>query len=180
MRDLSRSDAVVVRGSDDALSCFFSPAGDAVGFITDLGVYKVSLRDLLVTFLAPNALNRSGGAWGSDGRVTFTRNDGLWQVPSAGGTPTQLTNLTSGESLHAWPSVMHDGKTILFTSIPSSGVQRARVEAVTVETGNRQVLIEGARFPRYTSSGHLVFYREGGLYAAAFDEARLTRDRFAN
>ena len=111
VRDLSRLDAVAVRGSENALSCFFSPAGDAVGFITDLGVYKVSLRDLLVTPLAPYALNRSGGAWGSDGRVTFTRDDGLWQVPSAGGTPTQVTTLTAGESLHAWPSVVNDGKT---------------------------------------------------------------------
>ena len=83
LRDLGRLDAVAIRGSEDALSCFFSPAGDAVGFITDLGVYKVSLRDLRVTSLAPYALNRSGGTWGADGRVTFARNNGLWQVPSA-------------------------------------------------------------------------------------------------
>lgn len=69
---------------------------------------------------------------------------------------------------------MNDGKTLLFTSVPSSGVQRARVEAVAVDTGKRQVLIEGARFPRYTSSGHLVFYRDGGLYAVPFDAGRLT------
>ena len=174
VRDLGQLDAVAVRGSENALSCFFSPAGDAVGFITDLGVYKVSLRDLLVTALAPDALNRSGGTWGPDGRVTFARNDGLWQVPSEGGAPTQVTTLTAGESLHAWPAVVNDGKTILFTSVPSSGVQRARVEAVAVDTGKRQVLIEGARFPRHTSSGHLVFYRDGGLYAAPFDAGRLT------
>jgi hypothetical protein len=70
-------DAVAVRGSENALSCFFSPAGDAVGFITDLGVHKVSLRDLLVTSLAPDALNRSGGTWGPDGRLTFSRTTGL-------------------------------------------------------------------------------------------------------
>ncbi|MDO8679379.1 MAG: protein kinase [Acidobacteriota bacterium] len=174
VRDLGRLDAVAIRGSENALSCFFSPAGDAVGFVTDFGVHKVSLRDLQVTLLAPYALNRSGGTWGSDGRVTFTRNDGLWQVPSAGGKPTQLTTLAAGESLHAWPAVVNDGKTILFTSVPSSGVQRARVEAVAVDTGKRQVLIEGARFPRHTSSGHLVFYRDGGLYAVPFDAARLT------
>ena len=46
VRDLGQLDAVAIRGSENALSCFFSPAGDAVGFITDLGVYKVSLRDL--------------------------------------------------------------------------------------------------------------------------------------
>ena len=70
--------------------------------------------------------------------------------------------------------MVNDGKAILFTSVPSSGVQRAHVEAVEVDTGKRQVLIEGARFPRHTSSGHLVFYREGGLHAAPFDAGRLT------
>ena len=173
VRDLSQLDAVAVRGSDDALSCFFSPTGDAVGFITDLGVYTVSLRDLRVTSLAPYALNRSGGAWGRDGRVTFARDDGLWQVPSSGGTPTKLTTLAAGESLHAWPTAVNDGKTILFTSVPTTGVRSARVEAVAVDTGKRQLLIEGARFPRHTSSGHLVFYRESGLYAVPFDAGRL-------
>src|SRR5262249_50268634 len=153
VRDLSQLDAIAVRGSEDALSCFFSPAGDEVGFITDLGVYKLSLRDLLVTALAPDALNRSGGTWGRDGRLTFARNDGLCQVPAEGGAPTQVTTLTAGESLHAWPAALIDGKTLLFTSVPSSGVQRARVEAVAVDTGKRHVLIEGARFPRLVSSG---------------------------
>ena len=174
VRDLGQLDAVVVRGSENALSCFFSPAGDAVGFITDLGVYKVSLRDLLVTPLATVALNRSGGTWGADGRVTFARDDGLWQVPAEGGAATQVTTLTAGESLHAWPAVVNGGKAILFTSVPSGGVQRARVEAVEVDTRKRQVLIEGARFPRHTSSGHLVFYRDTGLHAAPFDANRLT------
>lgn len=41
-------DGIAVRGSENALSCFFSPARDAIGFITDLGVFKASLRDLLV------------------------------------------------------------------------------------------------------------------------------------
>ncbi len=106
--------------------------------------------------------------------MTFARNDGLWQVPSEGGAATQVTTLTAGESLHAWPSVVNDGKAILFTSVPSGGVQGAHVEAVEVGTGKRRVLVEGARFPRHTSSGHLVFYREGGLHAAPFDAARLT------
>ena len=109
VRDLSQLDAVAIRGSENAPSCFFSPAGDAVGFITDRGVNKVSLRDHAVTFLAPYARTGIGGTWGSDGRVTFARDDGLWQVPTAGGTPTQITSLTAGESVHAWPAAVNDG-----------------------------------------------------------------------
>jgi Tol biopolymer transport system component len=173
LRDLGQLDATEVSGSENAVSCFFAPAGDVLGFITDRGVYKASLRDRRVTPLAPDALNRGGGAWGPDGRVTFARTDGLWQVPVEGGTATQITTLTAGESLHAWPAVVNDGKAILFTSVPTNGVQQAHIEAVEVGTGKRHVLIEGARFARYASSGHLVFYREGGLHAALFDVSRL-------
>jgi Tol biopolymer transport system component len=146
VRDLSQLDAFVVRGSENAFSCFFSPTGDEIGFITDRGLHKVSLTDKLVTLLAPDALNRSGGTWGSDGRVTFGRTSGLWKVDATGGMPSQLTTLTAGESLHAWPAALSDGKTILFTSVPSDSIQLARVEAVEVDTGKRQVLIESARF----------------------------------
>jgi Tol biopolymer transport system component len=173
VRDLSQLDAFVVRGSENAFSCFFSPTGDEIGFITDRGLHKVSLTDKLVTLLAPDALNRSGGTWGSDGRVTFGRTSGLWKVDATGGMPSQLTTLTAGESLHAWPAALSDGKTILFTSVPSDSIQLARVEAVEVDTGKRQVLIESARFPRYAPSGHLVFFRDGGLYAVPFDAGRL-------
>ena len=33
-----------------------------------------------------------GASWGEDGTIVFGRyNDGLWQVPAAGGTPSRMT-----------------------------------------------------------------------------------------
>ncbi len=82
--------------------------------------------------------------------------------------------LTAGESLHAWPAVVNDGKTILFTSVPSGGVS-ARASKPSRSTPARgKCSSRTRRFPRYTSSGHLVFYRDGGLYAVPFDAGRLT------
>jgi Tol biopolymer transport system component len=176
VRDLRLLDAIAIRGTENAASCFFSPTGDAVGFITaDRRLNKVSLADATVTSVASDAdATYFGGTWGSDGRMTFARTNGLWQIPAAGGTPRQITQLQAGESLHAWPAVLNEGKMILFTSVASGGVQRARVDAVEVDTGTRQVIIEGARFARYSPSGHLVFYREGGLHAVSFDAGRMT------
>ena len=82
-------------------------------------------------------------------------------------------NATASENLHAWPATVNNGKTILFTSVPSSGVQRVYVEAVEIDTGKRHVPAK-AQGSRATSSGHLVFYRDGGLHAAPFDAGRLT------
>jgi hypothetical protein len=46
--------------------------------------------------------------------------------------------------------------------------------AVLTESGEERVLVESAADGRYLSTGHLVFFREGVLHAAAFDLGRLT------
>ena len=134
----------------------------------------VFTKALVVTPLAPDALNRSGGSWGPDGRVTFARNNGLWQVPAEGGAARQVTTLTVGEVLHAWPTIVNDGKVILFTSVPSGGVQHARVASRRSRHGQEAGAHQTGQVPAPYLQRHLVFYREGGLYAAAFDAGRLT------
>ncbi len=46
---------------------------------------------------------------------------------------------------------------------------KVEIAVHSFETGKRKVLIEGGSDARYTPSGHLVFAREGTLWAAPFD-----------
>ena len=41
-----------------------------------------------------------------------------------------------------------------------------------LETGEHRIVLEGGAAARYASSGHLVFWRAGGLMAVPFDPAR--------
>jgi serine/threonine-protein kinase len=178
VRALDRFEAFALRStaSSPPNSCFFSPDGRAVGLISSSGVlYRVTLADGLVVAVTRDVDFTAGGAWGADGRMTFVRAGTLWQVAAAGGAPQRLTTLDArkGEVLHAWPTAIRGGETILFTSVTGSGRGVAHIEAVSVGTGQRRVLIESGTFPQFASSGHLIFFRDGALLAAPLDVEHL-------
>jgi eukaryotic-like serine/threonine-protein kinase len=153
-----------------------SPDGRALGFITaDLALKRVSLADGLVTTVEHDAEFSAGAAWGPDGLITFVRAGALWQVPAAGGPAKQLTTIDSGkgEILHAWPSVIAGGPILLFASITGSSRGASHIEALSLPTGRRRVIVESGTFPLYLPSGHLVFFRDGALLGAPFDVERL-------
>ncbi len=104
----------------------------------------------------------------------FSHDGPLDQVPGAGGPLTRLTTLDAAkkELFHAWPEVLPGGKAILFVTLGGDDLKTSRIDALTLATGERHPLIPGT-FPRYVSSGHLVFYRDKDLLAAPFDIRRL-------
>jgi serine/threonine-protein kinase len=154
-------------------SCFFSPDGRSVGFVSvDSVLRKVRLSDGLVETVARDVDFSAGGGWGADGRITFGRAGALWQVDAEpGGVPRQVTTLDAqkGEIFHGSPTVIPGGQVILFASVTSSGRGAAHIEALSVATGRRRVLVESGTSPLFASSGHLIFVRDGALLAAPFD-----------
>jgi serine/threonine-protein kinase len=175
VRRFDQFDAVPIRGTEGAFSCFFSPNSDAIAFIsTNRSLKKVTLADgLVATLVAAEADYTAGSAWGPDDRITFSREATLWQIPASGGTPTRLTTLDrdSGELAHAFPAVV--GRTaILFTSIMAN--RKARIETVSLASGKRRVVVESGTLPMYAPSGHLIFFRDEALLAAPFDADSLT------
>jgi eukaryotic-like serine/threonine-protein kinase len=175
-RRLDLFETVAMRGTENANAVFMSPDGRALGFITaDLTLKRVSLTDGLVTTIEHDAEFSAGAAWGPDDRITFVRAGALWQVPASGGPAKQVTTLDSGkqELLHAWPSVIAEGRTILFASITGASRGASHIEALSLPSGQRHVIVEAGTFPLYVPSGHLVFFRDGALLGAPFDVGRL-------
>src|SRR5439155_839327 len=64
---------------------------------------------------------------------------------------------------------------ILFTSNTTETVtaDEKLIEVLTLETGERKVLIQGGSYGRYLPTGHLVFLRSGTLMAVPFNLERL-------
>jgi len=183
LRRLDEFEASPLRGTDGAFSCFFSPAGDAIGFVSTNGsLRRVSIADGLVVTLAPLGADNTGSqAWGPDNRITFNRAGVLWQIPASGGNVTQLTRLDagSGELAHEFPAPV-DRTSLLFTALSANGAatsfgstRPARIEAITPATGARHVVIESAMFPML-AAGHLVFFRDDALFAVPFDARTLS------
>jgi serine/threonine-protein kinase len=63
---------------------------------------------------------------------------------------------------------------VIFTANDLSGnYDRARIEVLRFESGERRTLVEGGTDARYLSTGHLVFLRAGSLFAVPFALDRL-------
>lgn len=81
----------------------------------------------------------------------------MWRISSAGGAPERFTepNREENELGHWYPQVLPDGKSLLYNAYRTP-IEKARVAVVSLETGERRVLLEGAFHARYASSGHLL------------------------
>ena len=172
-RRLDQSAAAELPGTDGAQTPFFSPDGQWVGFFTGSMLKKVSLQKGQVIPLCAAGLNY-GGSWGEDGSIIAAFDFRISRIPSAGGTPTRVTEPASGEISHRWPQILPGGKAILFSAYRSmTGLDGATIEALSLRDGNRKTLVRGGSWGRYLTSGHLVYLNEGTLFALPFDPDRL-------
>jgi serine/threonine-protein kinase len=62
---------------------------------------------------------------------------------------------------------------VLFTIFTGAGLDNARIGVMSLETGERRILVRAGAYARYCPSGHLVYARAGGLMAVPFDLRRL-------
>ena len=174
LRQLDTFDAKVIPGTEGAMSPFFSPDGQWVGFGAEGKLKKVSIAGGLPVVLA-DAPVIMGGTWGPDGTIVYAPTDvGMYRVSSAGGPATPATTLDgpAGEGGHLWPEFLPDGKSILFTvGTTGTNMERARIVLHSLTTGSRRTLIQGGTHARYVSSGHIVYATAGTLMAAPFDLA---------
>jgi serine/threonine-protein kinase len=158
---------------------FFSPDSDWLGYVTPGELKKISANGGAPITLAE--VDRSRGAsWGPDGTIVYARSilTGLSLISAAGGDPKPLTELdaAAGEQSHRWPQWLPGGKAVLFSSLVEGGqfaFEDGAIEVVMVETGERKVVHRGGYYPRYVSTGHILYVHEGALFALPFDVKRL-------
>ncbi len=171
VRRIDQMESTAIPGTERA-SAFFSPDGEWLGFYGAGGLLKkvqLATGSVITLCDAPNAW---GASWGEDDTILFspTPTSGLFRVPASGGVASAATTpeASEGEISHRWPEFLPGAKAALFT-IWTSSSETTRIAVLSLETGQHRVLIEGASFARYSSTGHIVYAREGQLVAAPFD-----------
>ena len=170
VRRLDAPEAVDLSGTSG--SGVFSPDSESVAFVNNFtALARVSLVDGQPLALAQGGDFVSGVslAWGEKG-VLFTRGGALWQVAAAGGEARTLTSLDASrdEVSHTDPIVLPGGGTVLFTCL-TRAMGTERIESISVEGGARSVVVERATTPVWSPTGHLLFAREGAVWAVPFD-----------
>lgn len=175
VRDLGSTTIRTIAGSEGAGWPAFSHDGQWIGYQRNGKLYKIPTAGGPATVLADS--NNAGPGWTlDDATVLYTKSHGgLWSVPTSGGAGKQLTTLdsTRREFAHWYPEVLPGGRAAIFTSYATPFAE-ARIEAVELATGRRTVLVQGAIFGRYVAGGHLLYARDGAVFAVRFDPATLT------
>ena len=87
--------------------------------------------------------------------------------------PLTIPDRKKGGDSHRWPEILPGGKAVLFTIGTGTDYNDARIGLLSLEKGERRVLVEGGTYARYVPSGHLVYAHAGGLLAVPFDLKRL-------
>ena len=163
-------------------SPFFSPDGTAVGFYDRGGgsaqvMLRVSVLGGPVATICNLPGDLRGASWGMDGTIVFgsaETSTGLWRVAAVGGEPEVLTtpDPEQGEIDHFWPELLPDGESVVFTVLASPNSE-STIEVLSLETGERKVILRGGTFPRFVPTGHLVYQVAGNLWAVGFDLGQL-------
>ena len=94
----------------------------------------------------------------------------MWRVSAVGGEPEQLTtpDVEHGEVDHRWPEILPGGKAVLFT-IQASSIEESQIAVLSLDTREHTVVVRGGSYPRYSSTGHLLYVVRGNLWAVGFD-----------
>ena len=172
VRDLASPVVRVLQGTDFATTPEFSPDGQWIAYTAIGKLWKVPSGGGPTTQLADSSF--SSPAWTHDGALLFTRtNRGLWRT-RGGEPPQQLTAIDTArrEFAHWNPQELPGGKALIFNAF-STPISRSRIEALEYATGKRTVLVEGAVYARYVASGHLLYARDGAVFAVPFDAKSL-------
>jgi len=167
------SASVLIPGTADARSPFFSPDGAWLGFVEDYDLKVVHLGGGAPITLG-RCLGRSRSSWTAEGGIVFAGLEGIFRTGVEGGEPVRLSASVEGRFLKD-PMSLPGGDGVLLASGGQLLGDSSRVEVLSVSTGERRVLIESGGSPSFVPSngaggrGYLVYALGGQLFAAPFD-----------
>jgi serine/threonine-protein kinase len=173
MRRLDQTEIVALPGTEGASFPFFSPNGEWVAFFAAGKLRKIAVAGGPVQTIG-DVTSPRGGSWGADDVIIASREvlDGLWQFPANAGEPRRLTSPAGdpeGMTAHRWPQILPDGKGVLFSA--TAGLRGSL--RVLLPDGKIKSLLSNAPYGRYSTTGHVIYYQSGSLFAARFDLDRL-------
>ncbi|HVQ64257.1 MAG TPA: hypothetical protein VMT78_06940, partial [Terriglobia bacterium] len=178
VQSIGAFDARPLPGTEGAISPFWSPNSDSLAFASQ-GKFKVI--DLIGG--QPRALadgsGTFGGSWSREGKILFSDTNTLRVVPITGGASERATerDISILDENHFAPFFLPDGRHYLVLVRAGAELQW-HVSVGELGSNQRKVLLTGisnAQFAPAHSGGsaHLLFVRDGKLFAQPFDPDRI-------
>ena len=185
IRPRNQLHAIAVRGTEGVTTPFFSSDGSKVGFLAFRKIWMVPADGGSPITVTDTPTGLSGASWGSDNFIYVDGSgpSGLLRIEAKrGAKPEQFTELDTAtrEVDHTWPDVLPNGKGVLFTvtfngrNVEERGISHA-IAVADIPSGKHRVVVDDAMYPRYASSGHLLYVTKSRrLMAVPFDQNSMT------
>jgi serine/threonine protein kinase len=169
MKSLRSSDAHPIPGTDGTdftAGAFWSPDSRSVGFFAQGKLKRVGIDGASPQVLAA-APEPRGGTWSASGVIIFNADtQNLMRVSAAGGAASRIADPSSG-GVRLFPHALPGGVRYLFTSRNAGGQgQGVYIGSLDAPDVRR---VSDAWSPAVYASGHLLFARQGGLFAQPLD-----------
>ncbi len=171
LRPISSFVAQPLPGTEGAARPFWSPDSRYIGFFAD-----GKLKKIAVAGGPPQAICESGsrgdGSWGRAGVILFDggTTDSIMRVSASGGIPGPATVIerAKGETGHAWPWFLPDGKHFLFLTLGNKP-EEASVKIGSIDSKESKVLATGAYSRVEYANGYMLWARDRSVMAQRFD-----------
>ncbi|HKS96045.1 MAG TPA: protein kinase [Terriglobia bacterium] len=169
VRPLDSLTAQPLAGTEGAEYPFWSPDSGFIGFFAQGKLKKIDSSGGPAQTIC-DAPDGRGGTWGPSGTIVFAPGvfTGIFEVPSIGGTPVQLTSPSNPGDSDRFPSFLPDGRHVLFLRLAGSS-GKDQVSVASLDTKEVKAIIEVHSNALYDRSGYLLYQREGNLVAQRFD-----------
>ena len=170
LRSLDSASARPLAGTDNASLPFWSPDSQSVGFFADGKLKKTDVFGGAAQILAGTPIAR-GGAWGPDNTILFVPSNSalVLRISANGGEASPATQLGTQQASHSYPQFLPDGTHFLYYT---QGAPEARgIYVGRLGSTESRRLFDAESNALYVF-GHLLFSRQGVLFARSFDPVR--------
>jgi Tol biopolymer transport system component len=172
LHDLSTGAHRELPGTAGAAMPFWSADQTRVGFFAGGKVRVLDLATGATGDLADAPAGR-GAAWNAAGDLIFApaANAGLMRR-DVSGSIAPFTTLEAGESAHAWPSFLEDGRRVIF-SVASPQPARAGIWVAPIDEPSKRQRLIGADGQAIAAAGTLLYLTDVALVAHPLDPQTL-------
>ena len=174
IRPLDDVQAQPLPGTEGASFPFWSPDSRFIAFFAGGQLKKIDTTGGLPQALCPAGTGR-GGTWNPDGIIVFVGqgNNPMSRISASGGVVTAATTFDPDQAIigQSWPQFLPDGQHFLY--LQRSSKPEYQGIYVTALDSSLSTRILKSDLKVVYASGHLLFVRDGTLFAQAFDDRTL-------
>ena len=169
VRQLNNGTPRAIPGTESAMGVFWSPNGQRLAFVASNQLLVVDV-DGSVPLPVCQLSGFAGGTWNTDDEILLSDTQQLLQVRASGGQQPRVVMAPQQELSQRimLPRFLPDGKRFLYTLWAGPSPDQRMIYVASAGNTPGSPLLQAESFALYASD-HLLFLRQGVLYAQRFD-----------